>query len=240
MRFDKPVGSALRTTVQGGFAARTKLASRVMLRFFPVGPIACNCVIVADDRSKHAVVVDPGDDAEVIVHTLRELQLNPVALLATHAHIDHVGALAGVKSATAARAMLHEADVPLYENLAIHASWLGVSTPAVTKIDGFLDDGDVLTFGSHSLRVIHTPGHSPGSISFFIDGLQPTLLSGDTLFAGGIGRTDLWGGSFEQIMRSIKNKLLTLDDGVVVVPGHGPQTTIGTERRTNPFVAGQP
>jgi hydroxyacylglutathione hydrolase len=236
MRFDEPVPADLRTVGQVGFRVRTKAENRVILRYFPVGPIQCNCIVLADERSREAIVVDPGDDADAITRALRDLDVNVTAVIATHAHIDHVGALAALKQATRAPAMLHEADVPLYENLAVQAAWLGVATPPLTSIDQFLKEGDRLNFGPHSLRVIHTPGHSPGSLSFVVNTQPETILSGDTLFAGSIGRTDLWGGSYAEIMRSILNKLIVLGDDAVVVPGHGPQTTIGTERRTNPFI----
>jgi hydroxyacylglutathione hydrolase len=226
--------------LQGAFPRRTKPAARMILRYFPVGPIQCNCIIMIDDRSRDAIVVDPGDEIDTIASALQDLKANVVAAIATHAHIDHVGAIAELKQRTKAPTMLHEADLPLYENIAAQASWLGVPTPKVTKIDKFLKGGEVLNFGAHVLRVIHTPGHSPGSVSFVVDSEPETILSGDTLFAGSIGRTDLWGGSYNEIMASIRNKLLIFNDDVVVVPGHGPKTTIGAERRTNPFIIQQP
>jgi hydroxyacylglutathione hydrolase len=222
--------------LQGVFPKRPKPAARMILRYFPVGPIQCNCIIMTDDRSRDTIVVDPGDEIDTIASALQDLEANVVAIVATHAHIDHVGAVAELKHRTKAPAMLHEADLPLYENIAAQAAWLGVPTPKVTKIDKFLKEGESLSFGAHTLRVIHTPGHSPGSVSFVVDSQPQTILSGDTLFAGSIGRTDLWGGSYNEIVRSIRNKLLVFQDDVVVVPGHGPQTTIGTERRTNPFI----
>jgi hydroxyacylglutathione hydrolase len=226
--------------LQGAFPRRTKPAARMILRYFPVGPIQCNCIIMIDDRSRDAIVVDPGDEIDTIASALQDLKANVVAAIATHAHIDHVAAIAELKQRTKAPAMLHEADLPLYENIAAQASWLGVPTPKVTKIDKFLKEGEILNFGAHALRVIHTPGHSPGSVSFVVDSEPETILSGDTLFAGSIGRTDLWGGSYNEIMRSIRTKLLVFQDDVVVVPGHGPKTTIGAERRTNPFIIQQP
>lgn len=208
----------------------------MILKYFPVGPIACNCVILGDERTKAAIVVDPGDDVERITAVLRQYELSVAAIVATHAHIDHVGGLAALKQMTGAPILLHEADMPLYENIAVQAAWLGVPTPPVDEIDRYLTEGKPLDFGEHALHVIHTPGHSPGSVSFVLEEREPIILSGDTLFAGSIGRTDLWGGSFAEIMRSIRTKLLALDDKTVVIPGHGPQTTIGSERRTNPFI----
>jgi len=208
----------------------------LILEHFPVGPLQCNCVIIGDENSREAIVIDPGDDADRIFEALKRHGLTVCALVATHAHIDHVGALASLKQLTGARALMHEADEPLYEHLAEQAGWLGVPPPDVTTLDGFLRHGDRLAYGRHALEVIHTPGHSPGSISFVLDERSPRVLCGDTLFAGSIGRTDLWGGSFPQIIESIRTKLLTLPDEAVVVPGHGPETTIGTERATNPFL----
>jgi hydroxyacylglutathione hydrolase len=208
----------------------------LILEHFPVGPLQCNCVIIGDEQTKNAIVVDPGEDVEQIADVLRRHELKVKAIIATHAHIDHVGALASLKQLTGAPAMIHEGDVPLYEQLAQQAAWLGVPTPSTTALDRLLMEGERLEVGGHTLHVLHTPGHSPGSVSFVVDQVTPTVLSGDTLFAGSIGRTDLWGGSFPEIIDSIRTKLLTFPDEVVVVPGHGPLTTIGAERKTNPFL----
>jgi len=208
----------------------------LILEHFPVGPLQCNCVIIGDEQTKDAIVVDPGDDVGQIIDALKRHDLKVKAIIATHAHIDHVGALAALKELSGAPAMLHEGDVPLYEHLAQQAVWLGVPTPSTTTLDHLLKEGERLDVGGRTLQVVHTPGHSPGSVSFVVDEVIPTVLSGDTLFAGSIGRTDLWGGSFPEIIESIRRKLLTFPDEVVVVPGHGPLTTIGAERATNPFL----
>lgn len=203
---------------------------------FPVGPLQCNCVIVGDDVSKTAIVVDPGDEIGRVTQVLARRGYTVSAIVATHAHIDHVGGFGELKDMTGAKAILHEADAPLYDDLAMQAQWLGVTPPSMTKLDGALDEGRGLVLGAVALDVRHTPGHSPGSVSIVLPETTPIVLSGDTLFAGSIGRTDLWGGSFEAIIASIKSKLLTLPDETIVIPGHGPRTTIGTERKSNPFL----
>lgn len=211
----------------------------MIIEHFAVGPLQCNCVVIGDEQTRQAIVVDPGDEVERIFDILRRHELTVSAILATHAHIDHVGALAALKALTGAPAMIHEADVPLYEGLAEQAAWLGVPTPNTTVLDRCLEEGQRFTVGRYGLQVVHTPGHSPGSVSFVLDDETPIVLSGDTLFAGSIGRTDLWGGSFDEIMKSIRMKLMRLPDGVIVIPGHGPRTTIGTERASNPFLVQQ-
>lgn len=210
----------------------------MILETFPVGPLHCNCVIIADERSKDALVLDPGDEIERVFETLERHGLKARAIAATHGHIDHVGGFAELKRLTGAPAFLHDADHPLYEELAMQAQWLGIAPPSVTPLDGGLDEAKGLDVGGVRFDVKHTPGHSPGSVSLIVPLETPLLLSGDTLFAGSIGRTDLWGGSFDEIIRSIRAKLLTLPDETVVIPGHGPRTTIGIERRTNPFLIG--
>jgi hydroxyacylglutathione hydrolase len=200
-----------------------------------VGPLQCNCVILGDQLSKTAIVVDPGDEVDRIVEALARHELRAVAIVTTHAHIDHVGGIADLKARTGAPALLHRADEPLYQALAEQAEWLGVSPPEVAKIDGGLDATTRLSVGTAAVTVLHTPGHSPGSVCFQIAD-QRLVLSGDTLFAGSIGRTDLWGGSFEQIIASIRTQLLALPDETSVIPGHGQATTIGQERRSNPFL----
>jgi hydroxyacylglutathione hydrolase len=205
----------------------------------PVGFLQCNCVVVADQETSTAVVVDPGGDAEAVLRWISSRRLSCVAILNTHAHIDHVGANSAVKTATGAAIHLHELDVPLYDRMIDQAAALGwlLPIPPRASIDVRMHDGDQLRFGGIAVEVLHTPGHSPGSVCFLVEGQSPPmLLSGDTLFAGGVGRTDLLGGDFEEEMCSIRTRLLTLDDRTRVVPGHGPETTIGEERRFNPFL----
>lgn len=205
----------------------------MIIQVFPVGMLGVNCVILGDEESKQAVVIDPGGDTPQILLRLADAGLRVVAIVHTHGHIDHVGGTGELKRVTGAPVYLHEEDRPLFERAPQQAMMFGMPPPEVCAIDHDLPEGARVDFGSLALRTIHTPGHSPGSVSLLIDDL---CLCGDTLFAGGIGRTDIWGGSFETLAHSIREKLYTLDPATVVIPGHGPQTTIETERRHNPFV----
>jgi len=204
----------------------------------PVGMLACNCSVLGDEKSREAVVIDPGDDIDRVQEILSRHKLRVRYIIATHAHIDYVGGIEKLKRATGAAVLMHEGDLPLYQNLALQAAWLGVQPPEAVEVDQFLKDGDAVHWGPHSLEVLHTPGHSPGSLCLHLPGAERRIFSGDTLFQSSIGRTDLWGGSFDQILRSIKNTLLPFPDATPVFPGHGPATTIGEERETNPFLQG--
>lgn len=205
---------------------------------FPVGPLACNCSIVADESSGEAIVIDGGDGVDEVLARLQRGGRRAKYLLHTHAHIDHIGDLGRLRDSTGAQGMLHPADLPLYGTLALQAQWLGLSrAPRVVALDGELYDGELLTIGAARCRVLHTPGHTPGSVCFEInDGSTATLLTGDTLFAGSIGRWDLGGTSMEDIVYSIRTKLFDYGDATPVIPGHGPFTTIGVERRSNPYL----
>ncbi len=205
---------------------------------FAVGPLACNCTILADETSGDAIVVDGGDGVDDVVERLTRGGLRAKFLIHTHAHIDHIGDLGRLRKITGGAGMLHPADLPLYRTLALQARWIGLSgSPAVVALDGELHDGDLLEIGALRCRVLHTPGHTPGSVCFEVgDGKRTELLTGDTLFAGSIGRWDLGGTSMEDVVNSIRSKLLVYDDGTPVVPGHGPYTTIGIERRSNPYL----
>lgn len=203
---------------------------------FPVGMLACNCSVVGDEETREAIVIDPGGEITRIEDVLARHKLRVKYIVATHAHIDHVGALAELKAATGAAVLMHEDDLTLYQNMASQAEWLGVSPPGLVELDRLLKEGDALRFGSHRLEVLHTPGHSPGSLSLYLPGEQRMVFSGDTLFQGSIGRTDLWGGSYEEILRSIRDRLLTLPGETAVFPGHGLSTTVGEEREGNPFL----
>ncbi len=206
-----------------------------LIETFPVGPLQCNCTILADAGTREAVVIDPGDEPERILRALEKTKLTAVALVHTHAHFDHIGASRAVKEATGAPIRLHPSDRPLYDALPEQAALFGLSADAPLPPDAPLEDGETISFGAHVLRAIHTPGHTPGSTCFLLDGDHSVLFSGDTLFRRSIGRTDLWGGDGDAILASIRERLFVLPPGLPVVCGHGPGTTIGEEKRLNPF-----
>ena len=213
----------------------------IVVEHHVVGALACTCTIVADLDAGEAIVVDGGDDVDRIVARLAALGVRATHLVHTHAHIDHIGALGDLRDRTGGIGLLHPADLPLYGMLAEQARFLAQRPPRVVRLDGDLAGGDVIAAGAARLEVLHTPGHTPGSVSFAVtSGGRPahmpaTLLTGDTLFAGAIGRWDLGGTSMEDIVASVREKLFVYDDGTVVIPGHGPATTIGRERASNPF-----
>jgi glyoxylase-like metal-dependent hydrolase (beta-lactamase superfamily II) len=212
----------------------------VIVETFPVGMLACNCTILGDPASGEAIVIDGGDDVAAIAGRLAHHGLRPRYLVHTHAHFDHIGALGPLRERCGGAGLLHHADRPLYAALADHARWAGLGRIEPVALDGDIADGDVLTAGALRLTAIHTPGHTPGSTSFaFAGDAATTIFSGDTLFRGGVGRWDLGGTSLEDIVDSIRTKLLVYPDDTPVVCGHGPSTTIGDERATNPFLSGE-
>jgi glyoxylase-like metal-dependent hydrolase (beta-lactamase superfamily II) len=202
---------------------------------FPVGLLKCNCSIFGDEESREAIVVDPGDNIEQIDALLQQHQLTVKAIIITHAHIDHIGGAHKLKQRTGAPVYMNANDQALYDNLPAQAAWLGVQSPEQTDIDVTLREGDKLTLGGTAFHVIHTPGHTQGSLSLWIPS-ERKLVAGDTLFREGIGRTDLPGGDGRQILRSITDKLLVLPEETEVIPGHGGNTTIGHEKAYNPFL----
>ncbi len=193
--------------------------------------------MLADEVSRLAIVVDPGGDFDQIRQYLTDNDLTVSAIVHTHTHVDHVGATAPLQASSGAEAHIHEADRFLYNMLPVQSALLGVPCPKKCDVLGTLDDGFALHAGAVELGVLHTPGHTPGSVSFYCDHQgQRLVFTGDTLFQRGIGRTDLWGGDSEAIRRSLSERLMTLDDDTLVIPGHGPNTTIGQERALNPFI----
>ncbi|MDH5492634.1 MAG: MBL fold metallo-hydrolase [Myxococcales bacterium] len=211
----------------------------MILEHFPVGPLGCNCVILGDEETGEAIVVDPGGETDRILARLEALGLRCQAILHTHTHFDHVAGTGALQEATGASTMLHEADLFLYEGLQMQVDTFGlpfqVDQPA--EVDRFLLDGEGVRAGGIEAGVLHTPGHSPGSLCFVLHDDRPIVLAGDTLFCGSVGRTDLWGGSMPAMLSSIEDKLLTLPEETLVISGHGPTTTIGREKSTNPYLS---
>ena len=207
----------------------------MILETFPVGPLRCNCTILGDEVTHEAVVVDPGDNIPEILSRLHKHGLTLRQIVITHAHIDHVGGAVLLKKATGAPVFLNRHDLGLLGAMEMQAGWLGVPTPEVASPDASADDGLTVGLATLPAEVIHTPGHTPGSICLLFP-QQHLLLAGDTLFAGSIGRTDLPGGDGRQILRSLRERLMVLPETTRVLPGHGPETTIGEEKQSNPFL----
>ena len=235
---------------------KTGGAPKLIHEILPVGMLQCNCHVVGDPVTREAVVIDPGDDVETILEVIARHGLKVRAILITHSHIDHVIGLKKMREATGAPVLMHQADMELYKELEMQAEWIRWATPEISEVDDFLSEGKTIQWGNYELRVMHTPGHTKGSVCLYLPRetdvirdlsspripmsvREPGLLfAGDTLFEGSIGRTDLWGGSMKEIMRSLKTKVLALPDETIVFPGHGGETTIGAERETNPFLQG--
>jgi glyoxylase-like metal-dependent hydrolase (beta-lactamase superfamily II) len=202
----------------------------------PVGMLHCNCSILGDETSGEAIIVDPGDDIPRILAALEKHKLTVKQIVVTHAHIDHIAGAARLKQLTGAPVLYNQNDLPLVKMMDVQANWLGMATPEVHAPDDTLVDGSVVAIAGLTGSILHTPGHTQGSLCLYLP-TQELLLAGDTLFAGSVGRTDLPGGDGPMLIRSIREKLLPLPDATVVVPGHGPKTTIGEERESNPFLA---
>lgn len=201
----------------------------------PVGPLQCNCSVIGDETSREAMVIDPGDDIDDVLTIIRKHKLVVKQIVITHAHIDHVGGAMKLRAATSAPILINQNDYALLKMLDVQATWLGMKSPGKVEIDQSLEQADTIKAGSIVANVLHTPGHTEGSICLYFPD-EKKLIAGDTLFAGSIGRTDLPGGSFEKIIDSIYEKLLPLPDETLVIPGHGSSTTIGKEREHNPFL----
>ena len=202
---------------------------------FSVPPLGCNCSIIGDPLTKQAVVIDPGGAPERILQEVQQLGFTVNRILHTHAHLDHFLASAEIKKATGAAICLHQDDLELWKNLELQCRVFGVSYVPALPPDHWLADEEKVMLGQAPIVAIHTPGHTPGSMSFHVPN-DKLLLAGDTLFRGSIGRTDLWGGNFETIEESIRERLYTLDEATTVVTGHGPDTEIGIEKESNQFV----
>ena len=202
---------------------------------FPVGPLQCNCTILGDENTLEAVVIDPGDDIPRILERINAHKLTLKQIIVTHAHIDHVGGALRLKRLTGAPILLNERDLPLLKMMDMQAGWLGIAPPEVAPPDASLEDGLVVGLANHPAQVLHTPGHTEGSVCLYLPA-EKLLLAGDTLFAGSIGRTDLPGGNSRKIIESINNRITTLPPETEVIPGHGPNTKIGIEKIVNPFL----
>jgi glyoxylase-like metal-dependent hydrolase (beta-lactamase superfamily II) len=205
----------------------------LIVKTLTVGPLMENCFILGCEETKEAVVIDPGDEANRILKALSKSGLKLKYIVNTHGHFDHVGANKQLKAATGAQILIHPLDAPMLSHLAVNAAAFGLSAQNSPTPDRTLEEGDTVTFGNITLHVLHTPGHTPGGISLHTDGY---VFVGDALFAGSIGRTDFPGGDFNTLLSSIQKKLFKLGDEVKVLSGHGPETTIGREKRSNPFV----
>lgn len=210
----------------------------MMLReTFAAGAFACNCSVLACGRTRQAIVIDPGGEVERIAEIVRSHDLEVVAIIHTHAHLDHIYCTRDVKEQHGGDVCLHRDDLPLYNGLALQAAMFGWQARETVPVERFVDHGDVIEFGEHRAEVLHTPGHTPGSVCFRleVDG-QSLVFAGDTLFRRSIGRTDLPGGDPRQILESIRDRLYNLPPDSLVIPGHGPNTTIAEEAAKNPFV----
>src|SRR3979490_2978505 len=194
-----------------------------------VGPLQCNCSIIGDEATREAMVIDPGDDIEDVLALIKKHNLQVRQIVITHAHIDHVGGAMKLRAQTGAAILLNQNDYALLKMLDVQATWIGVAAPGEVAIHARIADGESWRRGSLTANFLHTPGHTEGSVCLYFPA-EKLLIAGDTLFARSIGRTDLPGGSFEKIMRSLRDRVLTLPDDPVVIPGHGPRTTIGEER----------
>ncbi len=210
----------------------------MIIEQLPVGPLQANCYVVADDTSRQAAVVDPGGDGPRILAVIERLRLRVGLIVLTHTHFDHVGAVGVLRAATGAPIAVHETELEGLRAAKERAKlFAGLDIDESPDPDRFLHDGEILQIGDHPLTVVATPGHSPGHVTLVGDGFA---LVGDVVFAGGIGRTDLPGGDYAVLMESIARRILTLPDETILYPGHGPATTVGRERRTNPFLVHLP
>ncbi|MGA1196576.1 MAG: MBL fold metallo-hydrolase [Candidatus Latescibacterota bacterium] len=199
-----------------------------------VGELSVNCFIMACEKTKKGIVIDPGDNIEGILSIVKEHNINVIEIVATHGHFDHIGRVTTLKEKTGAPFSIHQADMFMVEGLVEIASFLSIDTYPSPEVDRFIDEGDTITFGHETLNILHVPGHAPGNVAFTWPG---HAIVGDTVFSGSIGRTDLEGADPQVLLDSIHTKILTLPDNTILHPGHGPDTTVAQEKRTNPFLA---
>lgn len=225
----------IRAGPDSSITLRSMIYSSMIHEILPVGPLQCNCSILGDETSHEAIVVDPGDDIPKILSLLDRHHLTVKFIVITHAHIDHIAGAHRLKQLTGAPILYNQNDLPLVKMMDMQAAWLGIATPEVAAPDASLTEGQTIAITGLSGSILHTPGHTQGSICLYIP-QHSLLLAGDTLFAGSVGRTDLPGGNSRQLIDSIHSKLMPLPDQTIVVPGHGPKTSIGEERETNPFI----
>ena len=210
----------------------------MILEQLVVSPFQSNCWILGCDETREGVVIDPGDEAERILKSVQAHELSIKHLIHTHGHLDHVGATATVQRETGSLMLIHEADQVMLDNLVVQATMFGAEEPESPSVSRYLREGDNISFGLYTLSVIETPGHSPGGVCLKLETDGPGLFAGDTIFRGSIGRTDLWGASYKQLIGSIRDKLWSLPDDTIIYPGHGPRTALGEEKQNNPFLQG--
>lgn len=204
----------------------------MILNKITAGPLAVNCYIIVCEATGAGAVIDPGDEAPVILNHIKQQRIDVKLILLTHGHVDHLAHLSRIKKELGAEFLMHQDDVFLLKGLFAQALMFGLPNPGNPKPDRFVSDGDEIALGRLKIKVLHTPGHSPGSVTYFVDN---KLFVGDLIFAGSIGRTDLPGGDYQKLIRSVESKIFTLPDDTIIYPGHGPETTVGQEKSTNPF-----
>jgi hydroxyacylglutathione hydrolase len=220
------------------FAATFERYAMIQIEMLPVGMFQSNCYVVSCSDTREGVIIDAGDEADLILNTIDRLHINVKGILQTHAHVDHVSALDELVPALSVPVYMHGDELPVYGVISQQAAMFGLQPPRTVTIDKIIEDGDVIPVGRLTARVIHAPGHSPGSVCyFFADESPPRIFVGDVLFKGSIGRTDLPGGSYGTILETLTNVFLPLPDDTIVYSGHGPETTVGDEKKFNPFLA---
>jgi len=204
----------------------------MLLKRITAGPLGVNCYIIACEQTGVGAVIDPGDDAPMILNVIAQQRLDVKYILLTHGHVDHLAHVSRIKNELGAQFLMHQDDAFLLKGLFAQALMFGLPNPGNPKPDRFIADGDEIALGNLTIKVLHTPGHSPGSVTYFVEN---KLFVGDLIFAGSIGRTDLPKGNFQTLIHSVQTKIFTLPDSTIIYPGHGPETTVGQEKLTNPF-----